>query len=155
MTTDRRNGNGNVAPSPLLIVILAPFLSFALPPSLHIPPLLITPLISPLCFTFVLLVCPFLSPTICLSNMAVPSQLGAFPENKTSNAVPPQFCFCHSCYMRSAAEQREWKEKCQRAQKPVCLMSLNNWIRVKSHFFKHLWSSTLSFILFTLMERNI
>lgn len=63
------------------------------------------PLISPLCFTSPLLACPLLLPAICLSNMSVPSQLGAFPGKQTSNTVPPQlngprFCFCHSCNMR-------------------------------------------------------
>lgn len=115
----------NIAPSPLLIVIPASFLSFPLPPSLHILLVLIIPLISPLCFTFVLLACPFLSPTICLSNMAVLPQLGAFPGNETTNTVPPQhngpqFCFCHSCYMRSTA-------KTERKKKAVCFTSLYNY----------------------------
>lgn len=88
------------ASSLLFALLPLPFLH-----SLHIPLLLVSSLISPLCFTSVLLACPFLSPAICLSNMAVPSQLGAFPGNKTSNTVPPQlngpqFCFCHSCYMQ-------------------------------------------------------
>lgn len=98
--------------------LLFPLLSFPL----HIPPLLVPSLISPLCFTSVLLACPFLSPAICLSNMAVPSQLGAFPGNKTSNTVPPQlngpqFCFCHSRYMQR--DKTEKNERDREAQKPV------------------------------------
>lgn len=91
------------------------FLSLSFCPSL-LTFLFYSSLISPLCFTSVLLVYPFLSPAICLSNMAVPSQLGAFPSNKTSNTVPPQhndphFCFCHSCYMQSGAEHKKMKQR--------------------------------------------
>lgn len=90
------------SPLPLCHFLSFPSLSSL---SLRIPPLLVSSLISSLCFTSVLLACPFLSPAICLSNMAVPSQLGAFPGNKTSNTVPPQLngpplCFCHSRYMQ-------------------------------------------------------
>lgn len=97
--------------------LLFPLLPFPLPPlSSRIPRLPISSLISPLCFTSVLLACPFLSPAICLSNMAVPSQLGAFPGNETSNTVPPQhngpqFCFCHCRYMQSRAKQKNERER--------------------------------------------
>lgn len=92
--------------------------------SFHIPPLLVSSLISPLCFTSVLLACPFLSPAICLSNMAAPSQLGAFPGNRTSNTVPPQLngpqlCFCHSRYMRRDKTEKNPRKR-QRSTK-TCL----------------------------------
>lgn len=121
--------SSNLIPSPFIFSLtssslLFPLLSFPLLSSLHIPPPLVSSLISPLCFTSVLLACPFLFPAICLSNMAVPSQLGAFPGNKTSNTVPPQlngpqFCFCHSRYMQRDKKKKK-KGKRQRSRK-TCL----------------------------------